>query len=136
MARTATRKLAFTLLFQADFGQSISYPEATAQYGHQVDLDFLRLLVDGVLDRRGFLDQVISEFTRGWTAERLSRIDRAILRLATWELIGTDTPPAVVINEAVELAKNYSNQESPAFINGILDSIKAQREALSARLEE
>lgn len=135
MARTATRKLAFTLIFQADFGQTINYSEAVAEYGHQVDADFLRLLVESVLTRQEVLDQIISEFSRGWLASRLPRVDRAILRLAIWELLGTDTPPAVIINEAVELAKGYSSSDAPGFINGVLDNIRAQKAELAARLE-
>jgi len=136
MARTATRELAFTVIFQADFGLGINYPEAIAEFGRQVDPDFLHQLVESVLSRREALDQVISDFSRGWTVARLPRVDRAILRLATWELLGTETPPAVVINEAVELAKEYGNAESPSFVNGILDSIMAKREELAVQLEE
>lgn len=135
MARKATRKLAFTMIFQSDFDLGLDYEAAIAEFGRQVDQEFLRQLVEGVVSRAKALDQVISKFSRGWLASRLPRVDRAILRLATWELLGTDTPPAVVINEAVELAKEYGNAESPAFINGILDSIKAQREELAVQLE-
>lgn len=134
MARTATRILAFTLIFQADFGQGIDYDQAIMEYGRQVDRDFLRQLVEGVLPRSDFLDEIISSYSRGWTAARLPRVDRALLRLAIWELLSTDTPPAVIINEAVELAKDYGNPESPGFINGILDNIKAQRVELASKL--
>lgn len=135
MARTATRRLAFTLLFQADFGQPINYAHAMEEYERQVDLEFLQQTVENVLTRRDALDSIISEFSRGWTAQRLSRVDRALLRLGVWELLGTDLPPAVAINEAVELAKAYGTADSPAFINGVLDSIKARKEELTARLE-
>jgi len=105
------------------------------EYERQVDLEFLQQTVENVLTRRDALDSIISEFSRGWTAQRLSRVDRALLRLGVWELLGTDLPPAVAINEAVELAKAYGTADSPAFINGVLDSIKARKEELTARLE-
>lgn len=134
MARTATRKLAFTIVFQADFGQDIDFDWAIEEFGRQVDPGFLRQLVEGVLPRRQFLDDVISEFSRGWTASRLPRVDRALLRLAIWEILKSETPPAVIINEAVELAKEYGTAESPGFINGVLDNIRIQREELAARM--
>ena len=134
MARTATRELSFMLIFQADFGQGVDYAGAITEFGRKVDPHFLRGLVEDVLSRQEYLDEVIAKFARGWTVARLPRIDRAILRLATWELLGTDTPPAVVINEAVELAKDYGNAESPSFINGILDSIKTQKSELAGEL--
>ena len=87
------------------------------------------------LARREALDQIIAEFTRGWTPSRLSRVDRALLRLGAWELLGTEIPSAVAINEAVELAKAYGSADSPAFINGVLDSIRRRREDLAPRLE-
>ncbi|HOB35719.1 MAG: transcription antitermination factor NusB [Firmicutes bacterium] len=135
MARKATRKLIFTLLFQADFGQPIDYALALEEFPHPVDQQFLRETVENVLAHKDILDQIIAEFARGWTADRLARVDRAILRLGAWELLGTDIPPAVAINEAVELAKEYGGADSPAFVNGILDSIRARREELAARLE-
>lgn len=135
MARRATRRLAFTLLFQADFGQSIDYSLAIAEFGPRVDPQYLRQTVENVLAHRESLDGIIAEYSRGWTLERLSRVDRALLRLATWELLGTDIPPAVVINEAVELAKTYGTGESSSFINGVLDNIRLHRESLIPRLE-
>ena len=134
MARKATRKLIFTLLFSRlrpthrlcpgpggispSRGSAVSAGDGGERAGSQ-----------------GHPDQIIAEFARGWTADRLARVDRAILRLGAWELLGTDIPPAVAINEAVELAKEYGGADSPAFVNGILDSIRARREELAARLE-
>jgi N utilization substance protein B len=135
MARTATRELAFTMVFQSDFGQGLDYNNAIAEFSRQVDPHFLHQLVEGVQAKHKALDKIVSKFSRGWTVDRLPRVDRAILRLAVWELLGTDTPPAVVINEAVDLAKEYGNTESPGFVNGILDNIKDQREELVGLLE-
>lgn len=135
MARRITRRLAFTLLFQADFGQSVDYSRAVAELGPKADPIFLREMVDNVLARQETLDQIISEFSRGWLPSRLPRVDRALLRLGIWELLGTDIPPAVAINEAVELAKTYGTADSPSFINAVLDSVHGHREELVPRLE-
>lgn len=133
MARTATRLLAFYIIFQADFGQEPDYALAMEGFHRPVNEDFLRQLVEGVLSHAHYLDEVISQHSRNWSVERMPRVDRAILRLATWELLWTDIPPAVAINEAVQLAKDYGGADSSAFINGVLDSIKERREKL--RLE-
>lgn len=136
MARTATRLLAFYLVFQADFGQDPDYSQAMQEFARPVNEDFLRQLVDGVLSHCRYLDEVIDMYARGWSVDRLPRVDRAILRLGAWELLGTDIPPAVAINEAVKLAKDYGGAESSAFINGVLDSIKAQQAELAPGLEK
>ena len=68
------------------------------------------------------LDEAIAKHAENWRIERLAAIDRAILRLAFYELRGAETPPKVVLNEAVELAKKFSSEESGAFVNGVLDS--------------
>ncbi len=68
------------------------------------------------------LDQIIGELADNWRLERLAAIDRSILRLAVYELRLAATPPKVVIDEALELAKKFSSAESPAFLNGILDA--------------
>jgi|SRR5690554_448401 len=126
MARAATRELAFRLIFQADYGQHSNYTYSIENFARPVDQDFLRELVDNVLSQRDLLDQVIAKFSRGWSITRMPRVERAILRLAAWELLFSNTPPAVVINEAVNLAKDYSNAQAASFVNGVLDSIRAQ----------
>ena len=69
------------------------------------------------------IDQVIGDHAEGWTVERLPSVDRAILRLAVWELLARDdVPAAVVIDEAIELAKDYSTERSSGFVNGVLDA--------------
>lgn len=135
MARRVSRRLAFALLFQADFGQPIDYSRAIAELGPKADPQYVQATVESVLARKEALDQIISEFVRGWTPSRLSRVDRSLLRLGVWELLGTDIPPAVVINEAVELAKAYGTADSAAFINGVLDNVHRHREELIPRLE-
>ena len=87
-------------------------------------IDFARMLIQQAVTHQGEVDDVIQSASRNWRLERMSRVDRNILRLATAELYhARDIPVRVVINEAVELAKRFGAAESPAFVNGILDRI-------------
>jgi transcription antitermination protein NusB len=86
--------------------------------------EFAAQLVSGTLISREKLDALILKTAQNWRLERMPVIDRNLLRLATYELTATrDIPVAVVINEAVELAKEYGTQDTPAFVNGILDAL-------------
>jgi len=87
-------------------------------------LSFAVELVQGTEGRRAEIDDVIQTASRNWRIDRMSRVDRNILRLAVGELLASpEVPTKVVINEAVELAKRYGAGEAPAFVNGILDRI-------------
>jgi N utilization substance protein B len=85
--------------------------------------DFARELVDEVRSRTEELDTTIGEHSRNWRVSRMAAVDRNILRLATYELRHTDTPDAVILNEAVDLARRFGDDPSPAFVNGILDAV-------------
>lgn len=85
--------------------------------------DFACKLVNGCIDKIAVLDEIISSLAKGWALDRITMVDKSILRLALYEIKYTDTPPKVVINEAVELAKNFSTVDSSKFINGILGSV-------------
>jgi len=78
----------------------------------------------GVSEQAQHIDELISSHLQGWTLERLPAVDRAILRVAVWELLhADDVPPAVAVDEAVELAKELSTDESPGFVNGVLGQV-------------
>lgn len=81
-----------------------------------------KLSVD-VLKQKNTLDKKIEKAAPSWPAEKLNKVDLAVLRLAIYELNNTDTPPKVVIDEAVELAKEYGAENSPSFINGVLGTV-------------
>lgn len=86
---------------------------------------FFHLLVDGVRENRATIDAVIERFSSNWKISRMSCVDRNVLRIAVFELLFcTDIPPKVSINEAIDVGKRYGTEESGAFINGILDSIR------------
>lgn len=80
-------------------------------------------LAKAVISQNEELDSVISQSAPQWPVDKLNRIDLAILRLATYELTNTETPPKVIIDEAVELAKEYGGENSPSFVNGVLGNI-------------
>lgn len=80
-------------------------------------------LLAGVLERREQLDEIIDRRAQGWGVDRLALVDLNLLRLALYELLHTATPPEVVMDEAVELAKSYGTDKAPSFVNGILDRV-------------
>jgi N utilization substance protein B len=86
--------------------------------------EFANRLFEGTANEVASLDEQIVKHAENWRFERLAAIDRAILRLAIYELRGNDAPPKVVLNEAVELAKKFSSAESGGFVNGILDAFR------------
>lgn len=126
--RRSGRELAFRLLFQLDVGggtpsevfeMARSASEASADVWH-----FARELARGAWEARPELDPLIEKYASGWTIDRMANADRNLLRLAAFEILHReDIPPSVSINEAVELAKEYSTQDSPKFVNGILGSL-------------
>ena len=86
--------------------------------------DFAHDLVDGVLANREKIDEMVSRFAPSWPISQLAMVDRNILSLAIFEMmLGSDTPPKVAINEAVELAKAFGSDSSPRFVNGVLGSV-------------
>jgi len=125
--RTTSRRLAMQAIYQSELSKT-SIDEALTNLFEEEELaedtrEFTRRLAEGVLCRKDDLDRKIREFSKNWEIGRISMINKAILMLALYELIyEKDTPKAVVINEALELAKRYSDPESVKFINGILGS--------------
>ncbi len=91
--------------------------------------DYFDTILSGVLNVRPQLDTLIERFSNNWRINRMSRVDRNVLRIALYEMLcRDDVPVKVIINEAVEIGKKYGGEESGSFINGILDSIRTDRE--------
>lgn len=87
-------------------------------------LHYAEVLVRGVSQNRSEIDRIIQEHSPNWRLERMARVDRNVLRIATFELMQRpDVPHKVVINEAIEVAKRFGTEESGAFINGLLDKV-------------
>ncbi|MGI6116466.1 transcription antitermination factor NusB [Luoshenia tenuis] len=95
----------------------------------QQDRAFTDLLVTGVEAHAAELDETIKRYLKGWTLERIARMDLCILRSALFELMYSDIPESVAINEAIELAKSYGGQESGPFVNGVLSNFVGERGA-------
>lgn len=124
-ARSKARKRALDVLFEADQrGLSVLFvlAERVRQPGTQTSLPQYSVdLVEGVVDRMDRIDELISSYAQGWTLARMPAVDRAILRIGAWEvLFSPDVPEAVAVDEAVELARALSTDDSPGFVNGLL----------------
>jgi N utilization substance protein B len=130
-ARTKARKRALDMLFQAEVRDepvvSIVNAEAKRAAGEPdraASWLYAREIVDGVTDHRDEIDELIMSYAQGWTLDRMPNVDRALLRLAAWEILfNAEVPAAVAIDEAVELAKEYSTEDSSRFVNGVLGRI-------------
>ena len=95
-------------------------------------IGFAAALLRGVREHRAALDKVIGENAANWSVKRMSTIDRNILRMAAYEIYHSDVPPPVVINEAIELAKRFGQQNSGVLVNGILDRTLKTKAASAA----
>ena len=101
---------------------------ATAGGADEVEAKaFAERLVAGVVEHRANIDERIATASRNWRVERMGRVDRNVLRLAIYEMtLAREVPAKVALNEAIEIAKRYGAQETPAFINGVLDRVLAE----------
>ncbi|RYX84333.1 transcription antitermination factor NusB [bacterium] len=130
--RRSGRELAFRLLFQMDVGggtpaEVFEVAREASEASSEVWV-FAVQVARGAWDKRDEIDPIIERFASGWTLERMANADRNLLRLALYEIqFRPEIPPSVSINEAVELAKEYSTAESARFINGILGAYVRER---------
>ncbi|MFE7506951.1 transcription antitermination factor NusB [Promicromonospora sp. NPDC057488] len=136
-ARTKARKRAADILFEAEqrgidpltlLADRVARPHTEAavpQYA--VDI------VEGVVAHRDRIDEVLETYSQGWTLDRMPAVDRALLRIGSWEvLFNDDVPDAVALDEAVDLAGDLSTDDSPAFVNGLLGRVKDLKPTLLA----
>jgi transcription antitermination protein NusB len=127
--RRKARELAVQLLYQHDLAK-VDPEEGMRLFWEYFPVDieareFCMQLVLGTLDRLAVIDELLSEASENWSLNRMSVVDRNILRLATYELVDRpDIPPSVSLNEAIEIAKKYSSPDAAVFINGVLDRVK------------
>jgi len=120
--RSNARERALHLLYEAEV-KGVPTSEVLAAQVLDVDAT-TSLIVDGITNRASQIDELISEYATGWTLLRMASIDRNILRIGAFELLGRpEIPIAVVINEAVNMAKTFSTDESGKFVNGVLAAI-------------
>ena len=132
MTRREAREALFTLVYEMSFckegtegGEIESAEEIARKRSEYRDLDdpYIKEGIEGVLSKLSDIDLLISENAIGWKLERLSKVSHSIMRLACYEMVYTDLPVNIAINEALELAKKYDHDQAPAFINGVLNSI-------------
>lgn len=126
--RSRSREVALQLLYEGDLNpkrseEALSQFLSTRLHQDQELMQFTRELVEGVRLHADHLDRLITETTDNWALTRIAATDRNVLRLGAYELIYTDTPGPVVVNEAVELSKRFGGKKSAGFVNGVLDRI-------------
>jgi len=130
--RRESREITLQFLYQTDIGSKYTEPRAQAlnTFWKMQDFNvqakkFAEQLICGVLDHQEVVDTKIKAYSKNWDFHRIAVVDRNILRLAVYELLfRDDIPPVVSINEAIELAKKFSTDDSGRFVNGILDRVK------------
>jgi N utilization substance protein B len=128
-SRSRCREWALQFLYQAEFAGP-HRPEAVEQFWHHFQAEgappaYLLDLVEGVASHREELDAFIVRYSEHWRLERMTIVDRNLLRVAVYELLyQPHIPPKVVINEAVEMAKRFGSEASGGFVNGILDQVR------------
>ena len=122
MARAQAMKLIYEWEMGGDGGEETRLNLLEVKPNER-EADFMNRMASGTIESVEAIDARLSPFLRGWTIERLTRVDLAILRLAVYELTLNETPASVVINEAVELANQYSTDKAGAFVNGVLGNL-------------
>ncbi|MBI4690563.1 MAG: transcription antitermination factor NusB [Nitrospirae bacterium] len=134
MKRRKAREYVLQFLFQSDFRDNDHRSNLKQFWTDKNDADqdikkFSSEIIEGTLSRLDEIDSTIKGAAEHWILERMAAVDRNILRFAVYELLyRNDIPPAVTINEAIEIAKKYSTAEAASFINGILDKIAGSTE--------
>ncbi|MBY0231220.1 MAG: transcription antitermination factor NusB [Gemmataceae bacterium] len=128
--RSRAREVAFQLLFQHEANPGVGRPHlerfATERLGDEALEQFALALYDGARPAKRWIDELLAAAATNWRVARMAATDRNVLRLGAYELLhpSPDTPPAIIISEAVELAKRFGGAESGAFVNGVLDRVR------------
>jgi len=128
LRRSRAREVVLQLLYQDDLNpQREVTPDVDFMtqrlHGNEELIEFAKTLLNGVRRNRGELDSTLEKHTANWTLVRMAATDRNVLRLGAFEILYTEAPGRVAINEAVELAKRFGAKQSSQFVNGILDGL-------------
>ena len=131
MSRKVARELSFKVIFSFNFQSEsesietlINNLESETNDITKDDKEYIKEIVKGIIENKDMLDETIKKYLKEWTMDRISKTDLAILRLAIFEILyRDDIPYKVSVNEAVELAKCFSEDSSPSFINGVLAGV-------------
>ncbi|MCD6540788.1 transcription antitermination factor NusB [Candidatus Bipolaricaulota bacterium] len=127
MRRHEAREVVLRLLYRLEF-KPLPLEALLVEEELNDQADFIRERLVGILQHREEIDGIIDRRAQGWGIDRLATVDRNILRLGIYELLYTDVPPEVAIDEAVELAKEYGTEKAPSFINAILDRVWKEKD--------
>ena len=131
-ARSKARKRALDVLYASEMRNRSTVDALQEQSEAGQVNDYTVQLVQGVTEHRARLDEVIATYAQGWTLDRMPAVDRNVLRLATFEVMYVDdVPNAVAVSEALNLVRDLSTDESPAFVNGVLGNIVRDRDLLA-----
>lgn len=128
LVRRQAREIALQILFQQEFTPQIDIEAFLGLLEQSVDkssLKYAESLIEGIKSNSKEIDQKIQSTTKNWTLERMSSVDKNILRIATFEMIFSNEKiqPQIAINEAIEIAKKFGSTDSGSFVNGILDRL-------------
>jgi N utilization substance protein B len=129
-ARGKARKRALDLLYASEMRSEspVAALERAIEAGEGPTNDYTGVLVRGVVENQARIDELLSEYSQGWTLPRMPAVDRNVLRLGVFELLYVDdVPDAVAVSEAISLVRDLSTDESPTFVNGILGAIEKSR---------
>ena len=129
-ARGKARKRALDLLYASEMRSEspIVALDRAIEAGEGPTNDYTELLVRGVVENQARIDELLSEYSQGWTLARMPAVDRNVLRLGVFELLyADDVPDAVAVTEAISLVRDLSTDESPTFVNGILGAIEKSK---------
>lgn len=126
--RRQSREIALQILFQTEYAPQISFEDLFSIHGERKDGSIIKYadeIVRGVQTHKVKLDEKIQEASRHWKIDRMGGVDRNMIRIAVYEMFFAPEmiEPKIAINEAIEIVKIFGTQESPAFINGILDQV-------------
>jgi N utilization substance protein B len=147
MKRRLAREIAVSSLYQMEMNEvtasdAVDMLMEELQQENEIGADpseiggtdeFIRELVLGVMEHKQAIDGMLQQFLTGWHIDRLSRVDRQVLRLATYEIVfRDDVPPKAAINEAIDLAKHFGTEESGKFVNGVLGKLLQEIEELKS----
>lgn len=127
MKRTELRDHIFKMVFEMEFNEADEMPAQVELYFEQIesatekDLKYIEAKTKKICENLAEIDKILNDTSKGWKTTRMNKVDLSILRLAVYEMKwDEDIPAGVAINEAVELAKKYSSEDGPSFINGVL----------------
>ena len=134
MSRQLAREIAFKMIFQMDVGKNplemaeYTMEEALADGGiSKGECKYILTLVSGVSEKKEELDEFMEAYSKGWALDRINHIEKSIIRLALYEIRYMDIPYEVSVNEAVELAKRYGEEDAYSFVNAILDNARPKK---------